>query len=475
MRLKRRAIARTALIIAAGLLSAAGVAPLDGRERPNIVWIMADDLGWGELGCYGQGIIETPHIDRLAREGMRFMQFYSGAPVCAPARCVLMTGRHSGRAFIRTNREVKPEGQAPIPDETVTVAELLQDAGYKTGAMGKWGLGMFGTSGDPNRQGFDLFYGFNCQRHAHNHYPRYLWRNDRREELEGNDRTLTGEQHSQDLFVREALRFIRRHQAEPFFLYLPFAIPHLSIQTTDQWLDKYESKITEAKYKHSGYLKHPAPRAGYAAMVTQMDHGVGEVMRLLKELKLDDDTVVFFTSDNGPTFDRLGGSDSDFFKSAGPLRGRKGAVYEGGIRVPLVARWPGRIEAGATTDQLGAFWDVLPTLCELANVKPAAKIDGVSLAPTLLGEGRQQQHDYLYWEFPSYGGQQALRRGDWKAVRRGMFAGDYKTELYNLAEDIGEARDVAGRHVETVAELERLMQQARTPSKEFPFPALDKR
>jgi len=457
------------------------------RRKPNIIYILADDLGYAELGCYGQKWIRTPCVDRLAAEGMRFTQHYSGSPVCAPSRCVLMTGKHTGHACIRNNGKPRgPEfdrlrkkygcefpGQHPLAASETTVAEILKAHGYATGAMGKWGLGQWGTSGDPTTQGFDLFYGYNCQVHAHNHYPRYLWRNGKKETLPGNDRTLTGETYSQDLFIREALAFIRANRGRPFFLYLPFIIPHLSIQVPEATLAEYKGKIPEADYKHRGYLKHPFPRAGYAAMVTHMDRGVGEIMALLEELGLDDNTLVIFASDNGPTFNRLGGSDSEFFESAGPFRGLKGSVYEGGIRVPMVARWPGRIRPGAVSDHVSAFWDILPTLCEVAGAPVPRDIDGISLLPTLLGTGQQRAHAHLYWEFPAYGGQQAVRLGDWKGVRQKMLRGPVKTELYHLGDDPGETTDLAARHPDVLARIEAVMSQARVPSTLFPFKALD--
>lgn len=457
-------------------------------RRPNIVFIMADDLGYAEVGAYGQKWIKTPNIDRLAKEGMKFTQAYSGNAVCAPARCCLMTGKHPGHAYIRSNGDPKHlqhlrskygwefPGQNPIPDAEVTVAEVLKQKGYATAAIGKWGLGHFGTTGDPNKQGFDLFYGFNCQRHAHNHYPRFLWRNRKKEKLPGNDRTLNGETYSQDKFTEVALEFIRKNQKKPFFLYLPFAIPHLSIQAPQESLARYKGKIPEEDYKHRGYLKHPFPRAGYAAMVSHMDRDIGKVMALLKKLRLDDNTVVFFTSDNGPTFNRLGGSDSDFFNSSGPLRGRKGSLYEGGIRVPFVARWPGRIKPGTVSDHQLALWDVLPTLAELTGTKPPKDIDGLSFAPTLLGK-TQKKHEFLYWEFPGYGGQQAVRVGDWKAVRQNMRRkrnkNPLKIELYNLKTDIGEKHDVASKHPNLVKRFAKLMAEQHTPSKLFPMRAID--
>ncbi len=457
--------------------------------KPNIVLIMADDLGYGEVGVYGQEKIKTPHLDQLAAEGMRFTQFYSGNAVCAPARCVLMTGKHPGHASIRNNGdpgEMLPEtkalgaefpGQHPLPAEEVTLAEVLKARGYATAAIGKWGLGHFGTSGDPNRQGFDLFYGFNCQRHAHNHYPRYLWRNRQKEPQPGNDRTLRGETYSQDRFREVALEFIDAHADRPFFLYLPFAVPHLSIQVPDEDLKQYTDTIPEEAYEHKGYLEHPTPRAGYAAMVSHMDRDIGAILARLDELNLRDNTLVLFTSDNGPTFDRLGGSDSQFFNSAAGLRGLKGSLYEGGIRVPLIVRWPGKVPAGAVSDMLAAFWDMLPTLAEAAGAETPAGIDGISFLPQLRGERQPRQHDYLYWEFPGYGGQQALRMGDWKVVRQNLNRPRMKEagkfELYNLATDPGESQDVADEHPEVLAQAKRRMQEARAASPLFPIRMLD--
>jgi len=464
------------IVIVVGCFLVWAMPTVDAAQGPpNIVLIMADDLGYGELGCYGQKIIRTPNIDRLAAEGMRFTQCYSGSPVCAPSRCVLMTGKHTGHSFIRNNRATKPEGQWPMDAAELTVAELLKAQGYATAAIGKWGLGMVDTPGDPNRQGFDLFFGFNCQTHAHNHYPVYLRRNDQRVELEGNTRSLTGKQYSQDLFIDEGLQFIRAHREQPFFLYLPFAVPHLSIQVPEESLAEYTDEIREEDYKHKGYLKHPAPRAGYAAMVTHMDRGVGQIMDLLKELKLDDNTLVIFTSDNGPTYNRLGGSDSDFFHSAGEFRGLKGSVYEGGIRVPFVARWPGHIAAGDVSDHLCALWDMLPTLMDVvgAGEKTPIDIDGISLAPTLLAGGDQPAHDHLYWEFAAYRGQQAVRWGQWKGVRQKMFQGNWAIELYDLQDDPGESNDVAAAHPDVVKKIEQLMRSERTISTAFPFPQLD--
>ncbi|MHC4211358.1 MAG: arylsulfatase [Planctomycetota bacterium] len=483
-----RVIALAAALAAAGSTAAtgapdAGATPQDPvRRKPNIVFILADDLGWAELGCYGQTKIRTPSIDRIAAEGIRFTQHYSGSPVCAPSRCVLLTGLHTGHAFVRDNREQggwgpdEPEGQLELPAGTVTVGRLLQQAGYATAAIGKWGLGGPGSSGEPNRQGFDHWYGYLCQRVAHNHYPTHLWRNGRREELDGNVwGNLTGPQYAHDLMAAEALRFIEQNRDGPFFLYLAFTIPHLAIQVPDDALAEYRGAWPDPPYEGGkGYLPHPAPRAGYAAMVTRMDRDVGRILDLLRRLDLDRNTIVMFSSDNGATYD-IGGADSPFFDSAGPLRGRKGSVWEGGLRVPLVARWPGRIAPGRGTDHVSAFWDLLPTLMDLAAAETPADLDGISYAPTLLGDRPQRRHAYLYWEFPSkgYSGQQAVRVGDFKGVRRRMHKGNTAVALYNLADDIGERTDVAALHPEVVQRMEQIMRDAHAPSRRFPMPLLD--
>jgi len=457
-------------------------------DRPNIVLIVADDLGYGELGCYGQQRIKTPRLDELARQGVRFTQFYSGAPVCAPSRCVLMTGKHSGHAAIRDNRNPKGlkklrekydwqfPGQEPLPAEEVTIAELLKARGYATGAMGKWGLGQVGTTGDTSRHGFDLFYGYYCQVQAHNHYPKFLWRNAAKETLPGNNATQTGETYSQDKFSEEALRFIREHQDEPFFLYLPLIIPHVSIQAPEAALAQYEGKLPESDYKHGGsYFEHRSPHAGYAAMVSYMDRDIGRIVDLIDELGLSENTLILFTSDNGPTHGRVGGADSDFFESSGPLRGRKGTVYEGGIRVPLIARWSGKIAAGRETDHVAAFWDMLPTLCQVAHADVPANLDGISFAPTLFGDGEQAKHEYLYWEFPAYNVQQAVRLGDWKAVRNGANRVDSEFELYDLSADVGEEHNVVGEHPDVIRRVQQIAEAAHTPSKLFPLQADEKR
>jgi len=476
---------------------------------PNVVYILADDLGYAELGCYGQEKIKTPHIDRLAAEGMRFTQHYCGNAVCAPSRCVLMTGKHPGHATIRNNRRAQlPDslkerlglvfsGQEPIPDAEVTIAEMLKQKGYATAAVGKWGLGHFGTSGDPNRQGFDLFFGYNCQGHAHSYYPGHLWRNSEKVKLDNdppvpgharlpkgadpNDpasyEPFKGTDYAPDRMLDAALQFVRENRDGPFFLYFPSTIPHVALHVPDEELKPYLGKWDETPFTGNGYTPHQTPRAAYAAMISRLDKDVGRIMALLKELGLDEQTLVMFSSDNGTTHLKKE-ADYEFFNSVGPLRGLKGSLYEGGIRVPMIARWPGRIEPGTTSDHISAFYDVMPTLAELTGTEPPEGIDGVSFLPTLLGRPEEQkQHEYLYWEFTGYGGQQAVRMGPWKAVRQNMLrrnnSDPLRIELYNLEDDIGESRDVAAEHPEIVARMRAIMQSEHVPSRLFPMPPID--
>ena len=398
---------------------------------PNIVLIVADDLGYGQLGSYGQKQIRTPHLDRLAAEGTRFTQFYAGHCVCAPSRCVLMTGYHTGHCSTRVNG-----GGAPLLDSDITLAEVLKGAGYATGCFGKWGLGDHGTAGVPNRQGFDEFFGYLHQVHAHFYYPSFLWRNDRRQELKANWGQKS-EQYSHDLIADGALDFIRRHRSERFFLYVPFTIPHFELLAPEDSMKEYRGQFPEPRaYKGDHYASQPEPRTALAAMISRMDRDVGRILDLLKKLALDRDTLVLFTSDNGGY--RLA---DELFRNNGPLRGGKGSFYEGGIRVPLLVRWPSRVPAGATDDLAWAFWDVLPTLAELANAKPPAGLDGAPLAKRLLGEKQTPPERFLYWETQpqNQGGKPpwavAARRGNWKALRQKPHL---PLELYDLGIDIGE-------------------------------------
>jgi arylsulfatase len=451
--------------------------PLHAASRPNVILIVADDLGYAEVGCYGQKKIKTPSLDRMAKEGLRFTQFYAGSPVCAPSRCCLMTGKHGGHAWIRDNRAMKPEGQAPVPTSEVMLSELMKREGYTIGGMGKWGLGPPGSVSDPIKRGFDLFFGYNCQAHAHSHYPTYLWRNDKHVKLPDND-GKKGKTHSHELFEKEALAFIEGNHKKPFFLYLPFTIPHVAIQAPDEWLAPYKGKWDDPPYNGKrGYLPHPTPRAGYAGMVTRMDETVGKILDLLQKLKLAENTLVMFTSDNGPTHD-AGGADSGFFESSGPLRGRKGSVYEGGIRVPLLAWWPGTISAGKVSEHVSYFPDFMPTVLDVIGAPSRAPegIDGLSFLATLRGQpDKQKKHAHLVWEFTGYTGQQAVRIGDWKGVRRNLMKGKAKLELYHLGDDPGEKVDVADRHLEIVKKLEDILTKQHTPSKLFSMKGLSDR
>jgi arylsulfatase len=397
----------------------------------------------------------------MAREGMRFTRHYTGAPVCAPARCILMTGKHGGHAYIRDNGEVKPTGQQPIPADEVTIAEVLKAQGYATGAFGKWGLGPVGSPGDPLKQGFDRFFGYNCQRHAHNLYPRYLVDDDGTRDLPGNTRGVTGETYGPQVIADEMLEFIRARKDKPFFVYYPTVIPHLALQVPEKELEQYRGHWPDQPYTGKSYLPHPTPKAAYAAMISFMDKQVGRLYALLEELALDDNTIVFFTSDNGTTHLKAQ-VDYEFFNSVDGLRGLKGSVYEGGIRVPLIVRWPGRIRAGSVSEHAGAHYDSLATLADLAGAGIPEGTDGISYLPTLLGKGPQKEHDYLFWDFAGYGGQLAVRMGEWKAVRRGLVKNPQAPlELYHLGKDRGESTDVAASHPEVAKKLGAIMVEAR--------------
>ncbi len=443
-------------------------------QKPNIIFIMADDMGYGDLGCYGQEIIQTPNIDQLAARGMRFTQHYAGNTVCAPSRCALMTGYHMGHAEIRGNKQAEPSGQWPISDQTITIAEILKEAGYKTGMIGKWGLGTDANSGDPLRQGFDFYYGYLDQVLAHNYFPEYLLRNGEKEYLDNEVQYLDSalwhkglgsystkkSSYSHDLMAAEALKFIRENRGQPFFLYLPFTIPH----------DNGEEPVGERQevpdfgiYKGEDW---PKESKGYAAMISRMDRDIGHILDLLSELDLASNTIVFFTSDNGPVPDR---EYTDRFNSNGPWRGGKRYLYEGGIREPLIVAWEGRIEAGSQSDHISAFWDFLPTACDLAGADIPDGIDGISMLPVLTGEV-QEPHEFLYWEFMEAGGAQAIRKGNWKLVRNQVISEPPGTlELYNLEEDPGEESNVATDHPVVVTELQNLMAGCRIESPIFPL------
>ena len=437
------------------------------ERPPNIIFILADDLGYGDLGSYGQRRIQTPNLDRMADEGMRFTDHYAGSTVCAPSRCVLMTGLHTGHCRIR--------GNAPLPlaPADVTVAERLKEGGYTTGLIGKWRLGEAGSTGVPNRQGFDYFFGYLNQIRAHNYYPDYLWQNEDRYPLDNVVETVQQGyaqgigsyatekvQYSHDLFTEEALAFVERNQEQPFFLYLAYTIPHANNES--RFAGEHGMEVPD----YGPYADEDWPEAekGAAAMISRLDADVGRLLEHLKMLGLDEHTLVLFSSDNGPH--REGGHDPTFFESSGPLRGIKRALYDGGLRVPLIARWPGRIQPGAVTDHPSAFWDVLPTAVDAAGLTPPEGIDGISYLPTLLGQ-EQPAHDYLYWEFFEQGAKQAIRRGIYKAV---YFWETNQTELYDLSTDPGEARDLAAQYPNLAESLHALMRQARTPSEHWSLP-----
>ena len=437
----------------------AAAPPAGPARKPNLIFILADDLGYGDVGCYGQKRIKTPTLDRLAAEGMRFTQAYAGSTVCAPSRCTLMTGLHTGHCWVRGNKLL------PLRPGDVTVAELLKAQGYATGIIGKWGIGEPGTTGIPNRQGFDYWFGYLNQRHAHNYWPTYLWRNEERVSLKNvmakEDAVGAGVaservEYSHDLFAKEALEFVEKHKAAPFFLYLAFTIPHANNEAGKTGMEV----PSDEPYSSESW---PQQQKNHAAMITRMDRDIGRLMALLRRLGIDEQTLVIFSSDNGPH--REGGADPNFFDANGPLRGIKRDLYEGGIRVPTMARWPGRIRAGSVSDHAWAFWDLLPTACDLAGAPVPKHIDGLSFLPALLGNP-QKAHEYLYWEFHERGVSQAVRMGDWKGVRRGSRAA--KTELYDLSKDLGEATNVAADHPDVVKTIEALFASARTDNPHFP-------
>ncbi len=460
------------------------------QQKPNIVFILADDLGYGDLGCYGQQKIKTPNIDRMASQGILFTQHYSGSTVCAPSRSALMTGQHTGHTFVRGNKEIQPEGQEPLAASVLTVAEVLKEAGYTTGAFGKWGLGMADTEGSPNKQGFDKFFGYLCQRYAHRYYPEYLWDNDHKYLLAGNDWN-NKKTYAPGIIQKMALNFIRQNKEKPFFAYIPMVIPHAElIAPEDSFLIIYDSQFEEipwgfdnitddphqgneygtSNFEVRGYAPVKNPRAIFAAMVARLDFHVGEILNLIDELGIAENTIVIFTSDNGPH--QEGGADPDFFDSNGGLRGHKRDLYEGGIRVPMIVKWPAKIKTATKTNHISAFWDVLPTLAEAAGVTTPENIDGISFLPVLTGKDLQQKHTYLYWEFHELGGRQAMRKGDWKLVKYNVLEPErITTELYNLAADPREENNLAAEKPELVKELLELMKNAHTESDVFTFQA----
>ncbi|MDH5397447.1 MAG: arylsulfatase [Cyclobacteriaceae bacterium] len=450
--------------------------PEESKKKPNIIYIIADDLGYGDLSVYGQKKFSTPHIDKLASEGMRFTQHYAGSTVCAPSRSALMTGLHTGHTQIRGNKEVLPEGQYPLADSVITLTEILKGAGYVTGAFGKWGLGGPGTEGEPGRQGIDHFFGYNCQRLAHNYYPFHLWDNFDKVMLAENEGKNKGV-YAPELIHQKSLAFIEQNKDQPFFLFIPNVIPHAELVAPEDVMAKFSGKYLPEKeyegydegenYRLGPYGSQKESHAAFAAMVHILDNQVGEIMAKLEELGLADNTIVMFTSDNGPHLE--GGADPDYFDSNGPLKGYKRDVYEGGIRVPMIVKWPDIVSAGSKTEHISAFWDVMPTLAEIAGTTTPENLDGISFLPTLTGE-QQPQHEYLYWEFHEKGGRIAVRKDHWKGVKLNVKKDpNSPMELYDLSKDIGEENDIANEHPEIVMELEEIMKNARYENPVFSF------
>lgn len=450
-------------------------------KPPNIIYILADDLGYGDIGVYGQTLFETPNLDRLAKGGMQFLQHYSGSTVCAPSRSALMTGQHTGHTFIRGNSErgftLENEGQYPLASEELTIAEALKEAGYRTAAFGKWGLGYPGSEGAPNSQGFDQFYGYNCQRVAHNYYPTHLWDNQLKEDLKGNDGN-TAQTYAPELIHQKALSFLEENKDAPFFMFYPSVIPHAELVAPEEYMVKYRGKFLPEKkhvnakkkdgYSVSGYNSQEESHAAFAAMVNILDDQVGEIMDKVHELGIAENTLIIFTSDNGPH--KEGGADPDYFDSNGPLKGYKRDLYEGGIRVPMMAYWPSKIQPGSTSNHPSAFWDFFPTAIEIAGVKKEfTGIDGISFLPTLVGK-EQKSHPYLYWEFLERGGRQAVLMNKWKGIRLNMAKNpDAPIELYRLTDDIGEENNLAQEYPQIVKKMDRLMKEAHVNSEIFSF------
>lgn len=456
-----------------------------GRTAPNIVYILADDLGYGDLGCYGGKIIQTPRIDQMRAEGMKLTQHYSGSCMCAPTRSSLMTGKHTGHGWVRNNgsylKKGSGGGEVFLPDAEVTVAEVLRGAGYVTGGVGKWGLGDEGTEGVPNRQGFDHWFGYLDQTMAHHYYPEFLLRNADKVLYPGNPEKRT--HYSHDLFTEEGIGFIKKQHAarKPFFLYMAYTTPHVDLDVPDDSKAAYIGKIKEGEpYGTPGgqhYRHEPQPHATFAGMVSRLDRDVGRLLDLLRELGIEKNTLVIFSSDNGPT--SAGGADPEFFDGNGPLRGIKFDLYEGGIRCPFVAWWPGVIQPGTESGHVSAHWDMLPTFAELAGVEVPGSVDGISMAPLLTGRiGEQREHGHLYWESYNSGIQQAVRQGKWKLIRHQAVSKKPKVELFDLEKDMGETTPVGEQHAERVAELLKLMESSHVPNEHYalvPMPKVPKK
>lgn len=460
------------LYLSSGLLFASIGNTVQGQEavatteRPNVIYLLCDDMGYSDIEAYGQQMISTPNLTRLVNNGMSFTQFYASTAVSAPSRASLMTGQHTGHTKIRGNKEIQPEGQEPLDPNVETIGNLFQQNGYITGCFGKWGMGYPGSGGEANDMGFDVFYGYNCQRKAHSYYPQYLWNNKEKVQLGGNS-------YSQDLIHQEALKFIRDNADKAFFGYFTYTIPHAELtQPQDSIVAMYDGKFYEPNpwYSDGDYGTALNPRTQFAAMITRLDTYVGQIIAELERLGIAEKTLFIFTSDNGPHNE--GGADPTFFNTEERLRGLKRALYEGGMRVPFIAYWPGTIEAGAISHIQAAGWDMMPTFVELlgedTNWRDEA-MDGLSILPTLTGKGTQQEHEFLYWEFHEENGRQAVRAGDWKLIRQNIKNGNPTHELYNIAEDPHEDNDLAATYPDKVEELKAIMDREHTHSDMFNF------
>lgn len=442
------------------------------QKQPNIIFILADDLGYGDIGCYGQLKTETPNIDKMAAYGKRFTQFYAGTAVCAPSRASLMTGLHTGHTAVRGNKGTKPEGQFPLPDSVVTFANILQEHGYITAAFGKWGLGFITTSGDPAKKGFDQFVGYNCQTLAHNYYPDHLWNNHERIGFPENKNSNAV--YSADYIHKQAMQFLNTPHDKPFFLYLPYTLPHGDVITPhDSTYEYYVKKFNEPplskrapKTDGEDHRFEPYPHAAFATMVNRLDKYVKEINATLERQGIAENTLVIFTSDNGPH--RENGGDPEFFNSNGIFRGIKRDMYEGGIRVPFIAYWPGKIKP-AISEEIGVFWDMYPTFLELADIPVTNTIDGISFVPALMGE-KQPKHEYLYWEFHENDGRQAVRWKEWKGIRLGISKNaNAPMELYNLEKDPEEKSNLAKKHKKIVKEIRKQMEEAHRSNPDWPL------
>ena len=457
--------------ILAVLLLGVCCAQASAAQKPNLIWIMADDLGYGELGCYGQKVIQTPHLDRMAKEGMRFTQFYSGATVCAPSRSVLMTGQHHGRTRVRGNAgKTNPVAQALRPED-VTIARALKDAGYATALIGKWGLGDVGEAemGLPRKHGFDYFFGYLNQHRAHNHHPEFLWLNEEQVLLpnkvipvgtDGGGYCENGLIYSDDLFTEQSLKYVARHQDRPFFLYWSMTTPHANNERNRAIKDGAEVP----DYGPYAKMDWPAQDKGHAAMITRLDNAVGRMLEQLRVLGLAENTLVIFTSDNGPHNES--GHNLARFQPSGPFTGTKRSLTDGGIRVPAIAWWPGKVRAGTETTHASYFGDWFATAAELAGAKTPSGLDSISFVPTLLGQGEQKQHDFIYWEFHEGGFRQAaLYQGRWKGIRSG--SPDAPVKLYDRTVDIAEKMDVAAQNPEVAKAIGDYLKTARIDSADW--------